>query len=289
MDRLKITVLVENTVGVPLELVGEWGLALLMETPDAKILFDTGAQGHVVTNAALLGVDLPTVDALVLSHGHYDHTGGLKAFLQARGRLPVYAHPHLFDSHCSTVPRRRYIGVPFRWLELESLGADFVWVSEPREIAPGLWVSGEVPRRTAFEKGDARLVVWEDPQNGTAQPDPLRDDMSLYAVTPAGLVVILGCAHAGVVNIIEHAREVTGVDKVYGIIGGTHLGPVDEEQRRTTIDYLHKLNLRFLAANHCTGLPTMATLAQIFGPRFKYAPAGAAFELPSPSAVVSTV
>ncbi|MGQ9497966.1 MAG: MBL fold metallo-hydrolase [Desulfotomaculales bacterium] len=280
MDRLKVTVLSENTVGAPLGLVGEWGLALLVETADARVLLDTGAQGHVVANAALLGADLRAVDALVLSHGHYDHTGGLRAFLEVRGRLPVYAHPRLFDYHYSTVPQRRYIGVPFRRAELESLGADFTWVSEPREIAPGLWVSGEVPRRTPFEKGDSRLISLEAPGAVGGKPDPLYDDMSLYAVTPAGLVIVLGCAHAGVVNIIEHARETTGVDRVHGVIGGTHLGPVDEEQRRETIDYLKKLDLRFLAANHCTGLPTIAALAQVFGPRFKYAPAGAVFELP---------
>jgi len=280
VDRLKVTILSENTVGAPLGLVGEWGLALLVETPDARILLDTGAQGHMVANAALLGVDLRTVDALVLSHGHYDHTGGLKAFLEVRGRLPVYAHPRLFDFHYSTVPHKHYVGVPFRLAELKSLGADFVWVREPREIAPGLWVSGEVPRRTSFERGDPRLISLEDPEDDTGKPDPLYDDMSLYAVTPPGLVVILGCAHAGVVNIVEHAREVTGVDAVYGVIGGTHLGPVDEEQRRATTEYLEKLNLQFLAANHCTGLSTITTLAQFFGPRFRYAPAGATFELP---------
>lgn len=274
---LKITVLSENTVGVPLGLAGEWGLALLVETPEAKILFDTGEQGFAVANAAVLGVDLSTVDALVLSHGHYDHTGGLKSFLRLRGRIPVHAHPDVFALHYVSLAQERYIGIPFRRVELESLGADFVFVSEPKEIAPGLWVSGQVPRRTSFEKGDARLFCLE---NGTRKADPFNDDMSLYAVTPKGLMIILGCAHAGMVNIVEHAREVTGVEKVYGILGGTHLGPVEESQRQATVDYLQRLGLQFLAANHCTGLPVIATLAQLFGPRFRYAPAGFVFELP---------
>ncbi|HIE11838.1 MAG TPA: MBL fold metallo-hydrolase [Desulfotomaculum sp.] len=274
---LKITVLSENTVGAPLGLVGEWGLALLVETPDAKLLFDTGEQGFAVANAAALGIDLKTVDAVVLSHGHYDHTGGLKSFLRLRGRIPIYAHPDVFALRYAALHQERYIGIPFRRAEIESLGAEFVFVTGPKEIAPGLWVSGQVPRRTGFEKGDARLFCLKD---GARKPDPFNDDMSLYAVTSKGIMVILGCAHAGVVNIVEHAREVTGVEKIYGILGGTHLGPVAEEQRRATIDYLQRLGLEFLAANHCTGLPVSAALAHRFGDRFRHAPVGSVFELP---------
>ncbi|MEW6426097.1 MAG: MBL fold metallo-hydrolase [Bacillota bacterium] len=167
--------------------------------------------------------------------------------------------------------------MPFCREELESLGADFVLGEEPREIAPGLLISGEVPRKTAFEEGDSRLFCLED---GKKAPDPLCDDMSLYCATPEGLVIILGCAHAGLVNITEHARQVTGVNRIYGIVGGTHLGPVADAQRDATIAYLQRLDLAFLAANHCTGLPVMARLAALFGARFHFAPAGASFTLP---------
>ncbi len=274
---VKITVLSENTVGLPNGLIGEWGLALLVETAGTKILFDTGERGNLLANAAALGINLREVDALVMSHGHYDHTGGMRDFLRLRGRVPVYVHPDFFALHYGAPPREHYIGVPFRRKELESLGADFIFEQEPQQIAPGLWVSGEVPRRTSFEKGDSRLFCLE---NGHRVPDPFRDDMSLYCVTEEGVVVILGCAHAGVVNIVEHARQVTGVDRIYGIIGGTHLGPAPKEQQEATIAYLQNLDLKFLAANHCTGLPVMARLAAIFGPVFHFAPAGASFILP---------
>ncbi|WP_027718787.1 MBL fold metallo-hydrolase [Desulfovirgula thermocuniculi] len=274
---VKVTVLVENTVGLPTGLVGEWGLALLVEKEGRAILFDTGGRGNIVANARALGVDLKKVEALVLSHGHFDHTGGMRDFLLARGRLPVYVHPAFFALHYSAQPRERYVGVPFRRAELESLGAEFREVREPVEILPGLWVSGEVPRKTAFERGDPNLFCLEGNQK---VPDPFRDDMSFYCVTAEGLVVILGCAHAGVVNIVEHARQVTGVSRVYGIIGGTHLGPVSKEQQEATIAYLKDLDLSFLAANHCTGLPMMARLAAIFGSAFHFAPAGASFTLP---------
>jgi 7,8-dihydropterin-6-yl-methyl-4-(beta-D-ribofuranosyl)aminobenzene 5'-phosphate synthase len=276
--EVKITVVCENTVGTPAGLTGEWGLAMLVETGGKKILFDTGERGEVVNNAASLGADLRAVDALVLSHGHYDHTGGLRSFLRCRGRLPVYAHPGLFAPHYVSLNGDSFIGVPYRREELASLGADFVFVREPVEIAPGLFVSGEVPRTTDFEEGDGRLFCPDAGGNKTA--DPLADDMSLYCVLPEGLLIILGCAHAGVVNIVRHARQVTGVDRVYGIIGGTHLGPVRDAQREATIAFLKELDLKFFAANHCTGLPVIARLAAVFGPRFSFAPAGSVFSLP---------
>ncbi len=273
---VKITVLSENTSG-SIGLIGEWGLSMVVECSEKKILFDTGMHGQMVANADFLGIDLRSLDALVLSHGHCDHTGGMRAFLGRRGRLPVHAHPDLFALHYVSLPRERYAGIPFCQKELESLGADFLFGREPREIASGLWVSGEVPRGTPFETGDSRLICF---RNASKEPDPLADDMSLYCTTADGLVIILGCAHAGLVNIIRHARQVTGVERVYGIIGGTHLGAVSDAQREATLDFLKQLNLQFLAANHCTGLPVIARLATLFGSSFHFAPAGTCYTLP---------
>ncbi len=273
---LKVTVVCENTVGIPKNLVGEWGLSLHLEINGRKILFDTGEQGNLPANATALGLDLKQVEALVLSHGHYDHTGGLRAFLRCRGSLPVYAHPALFAPHYAEGPR--YIGIPFCRKELESLGADFVLAGEPREVLPGIWVSGEVPRETTFEQTDNRLYCLENGKK--ISPDPLADDLSLYCVIPEGLVIILGCAHAGLVNIIQHARKITGVSRIYGIIGGTHLGPAPVAQLEATIAYLQDLDLQLLSANHCTGLPVISRLASLFGPRFRFGPAGSVFTLP---------
>lgn len=274
-EQLKITVLSENTVGLPKGIVGEWGLSLLVEAGNNIVLFDTGAGGQLVANAAALGVDLQRVQCLVMSHGHYDHSGGLRAFLSLRRALPVYVHPEFFSTHYAALPQPLYIGVPFCREELESLGAEFIYTREPREICPGLWCSGEVPRESKFEKGDPRLCrrVGE----GQMETDPFLDDMSLYCQTHQGILIILGCAHAGLVNIVNHAQQVTGEKKIFGIIGGTHLGPVAKEQQKATIEFLTQLDLQFLAANHCTGLPIMAKLAGIFGPRFSFAPAGASF------------
>ncbi|MEW6446493.1 MAG: MBL fold metallo-hydrolase [Bacillota bacterium] len=273
---MKVTVLVENTVGRTLPIFGEHGLSLWLEFDGHKVLFDTGHCGSVVTNAFRLGVDLRAAEAVILSHGHSDHTGGLRDVLNLIGRpVPVYGHPDIFSGHRVSSPADRYVGIPFSREELEAAGAEFVLVEQPLEAFAGFWLSGEVPRRTPFEKGDPRMYVYQ----GTEQvPDPVADDLSLYIETPAGLVILLGCAHAGVVNIIEHARAVTGVNKVAAILGGTHLGPVAPEQMEATVSYLKELDLKLLAANHCTGLPKAAYLAGIFGERFSFAPAGESFE-----------
>lgn len=275
---LKFAVLSENTVGNSRGLVGEWGLSIFIEVNGMKILFDTGESGGLLNNADVMGIDLKSVEALVLSHGHYDHTGGIRSFLRCRGKLPVYAHPSLFACHCSTPEKPRYIGVPYKKELLESLGAEFVFVKGPLKITPGVFISGEVPRKMVFKSADETLYSLENDRK--IMPDPFHDDMSLYCVIPAGLFIVLGCAHAGLVNIVEHAREVTGESRVWGIIGGTHLGPAPVEQQEATINYLRELDLQFLGANHCTGLAVIARLANIFGAHFRYCPAGSIYTIP---------
>ena len=277
MKRLKVTILVENTVGIPLGLLSEWGLSMLLDFGDERILFDTGEQGNLISNAQILGHDLRQIDRVILSHGHYDHTGGLLKFLQYRGRVSVYAHPDLFTGHYGRGLKQGdiYLGVPFRPEKLESAGAEFHWHREPVELRPGLWLSGEIPRETAFERVDDRLV---EIKGGQAVQDTVRDDFSLFYVTDLGLVILLGCAHSGLVNIVEHAKRVTGEGRVRAILGGTHLGPATPNQQKQTIDYLRGLDLTCLAPNHCTGLGMLSKLAAEFPGAFAYATAGTTLE-----------
>ncbi|KUO51629.1 MAG: MBL fold metallo-hydrolase [Desulfitibacter sp. BRH_c19] len=275
---LKITVLVENTVGISIGLVGEWGLSFLIEIEGKTILFDTGATGAIVPNARTLGINLEDVDLVVLSHGHYDHTGGLRSFLQYyKGSLDIIAHPDIFKARYTvTDGKLRHVGIPYTRAELEGLGANFQLITQPLEIAPNLFVSGEVPRNSTVENQDLRLKVLEGDQQLI---DSVLDDFSLYVPTEAGLVIILGCAHAGIINIVEHARKVTGISKIHSIIGGTHLGPLPKVRQEETIEFLKSLDLKLFAPNHCTGPQVSAELYNIFADSFKFVSAGSSFIL----------
>jgi 7,8-dihydropterin-6-yl-methyl-4-(beta-D-ribofuranosyl)aminobenzene 5'-phosphate synthase len=262
----KLTVITENTVpGKVGGLYAEHGFSLFLERPNARLLFDVGPAGiATLNNAPRLGIDLRSADALVLSHGHMDHTGGLLAFLRAIGkRIPVYAHPDVFSNRYSRhAGRVTYVGMPFKREALEAMGADFNLAGEFREIATGIYLSGQIPRRRAFETGDTELFVKQD---GEYIRDPLRDDQSMAVETGEGLALILGCCHAGLINTVDHFQAKLPGRPIHTIIGGTHLGFAPAEQLLETIAQLKTLGIKRLGLSHCTGLQAGARLAQELG------------------------
>jgi 7,8-dihydropterin-6-yl-methyl-4-(beta-D-ribofuranosyl)aminobenzene 5'-phosphate synthase len=202
------------------------------------------------------------VDRVVLSHGHYDHTGGLLPLLRGCGGKEVLAHPEVFA--------RRYrvkdtgesisIGIPYTEEILRGAGARFDFAEGFREIAPGIYLTGEVPRRNLFETGDSGLFC----DDAGCRPDPLRDDQSLIIVTVRGLVLVLGCCHGGIVNTIAHARERTGVGDVYAVLGGTHLGFSAPRQLEQTMASLREYGVGKIIGSHCTGFAASARLLREF-------------------------
>ena len=269
--RAKITIVVDNSVPTqaPKPFLGEHGLSMLLELGGERLLFDTGQGGAVIHNLGLLGIAPASLDAIALSHGHYDHTGGLAPVLERAGkRLPVYLHERAFgEKYSDSGGTRRFIGMPMRRARLAALGADFHGVGEPRAWRPNVWLSGPVPRSTPYETGDAHLLA-PDAASGCDCQDPLEDDMALFCRTPRGLVVIGGCAHSGLVNMVRHGFGVTGCERLHGWIGGTHLGPAGSEQQEATLGQLIEFAPDFVAANHCTGFRMMARLQAAFGERF---------------------
>lgn len=277
----RLTVITENTVpGKADGLYAEHGFSLFLDRPDAKLLFDAGPAGiATLHNAPRLGVDLRIADGIVLSHGHQDHTGGLVGVLRAMDkRVRVYAHPGIFaDRYGKRGDRVRYSGLPFKREALEGMGADFDLSAEFREIAPGVYLSGEIPRRRAFETGDAEMFVKRD---GELVRDPLPDDQSLAVETAEGLALILGCCHAGLINTIDHFQGKLPGRPIHTVIGGTHLAFAPPDQLRETIAILKGLNMKRLGLSHCTGLSAGARLAQEFGEAVAFCTVGYSLTLP---------
>jgi 7,8-dihydropterin-6-yl-methyl-4-(beta-D-ribofuranosyl)aminobenzene 5'-phosphate synthase len=275
---LKITTLSENTAGLG-NFLGEWGLSILVETAGAKILFDTGQSISASHNADLLGIDLNKINKIVLSHGHYDHTGGLLPILRRmRKEIEIIAHPDIWQAKYATREgeEERYIGIPCHRQTLERLGAKFKLTKKAVRITDNIMTSGEIPMVTDYEKIEPYLVVKEGKR---FLPDNLLDDQALIIKTRKGLVVVLGCAHRGIINTLYHAQKITKVKAINTVVGGCHLMDATEERIWLTIAALKELGVRRIGACHCTGLPAAAIMAQEFGDRFFFNNAGTIIDL----------
>jgi 7,8-dihydropterin-6-yl-methyl-4-(beta-D-ribofuranosyl)aminobenzene 5'-phosphate synthase len=276
--ELRITTLSENTAGLG-NFLGEWGLSMLIESDQANILFDTGQSISTSHNAELMDIDLSQVDKIVLSHGHFDHTGGLKQCLSKIGKeIEIIAHPDIWQAKYSTRQgeEEREIGIPFSRRELESLGAHFNLTTKPVKITDNIMTTGEIPMKTDYEKIEPYLQVKEGKR---LKPDKLLDDQALIINTEPGLVVILGCAHRGIINTIYHAQNLTGVKAIDTVLGGCHLMDASEERLWLTIVALKELDVKRLGVSHCTGLPASAIMAQEFGEKFFFNNAGTRISL----------
>ncbi len=276
--KLRITTLSENTAGIG-NFLAEWGLSILVETDEVNILLDTGQSISASYNADILGIDLSKIDKIVLSHGHFDHTGGLRQILRRmKKEVEIIAHPDMWAVKCVRREgwRGGYVGIPFQRQELESLGAVFNLTAKPVKITDNIMTTGEIPMVTDFEEIDASLFVKED--TGW-QPDKLLDDQALIIETEPGLVVILGCAHRGVINTLYHAQQLTGVKPIHALLGGCHLFGASEQRIQSTIAALKELDVQRLGLSHCTGLPAAGIMAREFGEKFFYNNAGTSISL----------
>ncbi|MCP4672807.1 MAG: MBL fold metallo-hydrolase, partial [Desulfobacula sp.] len=227
MDKTKITILCENRAGVTKNIVGEHGFSALVENNGRKILLDTGQGLGLKSNAKTLGIDLGQLDTIVLSHGHYDHTGGLSQLLPFSQTTSIIAHPDIFGpkySHKKDNVNKpfNYIGSP---LSKDVLKADpnceLKLTRDFQKISDKIFFSGQIPRVTDFEINDKRLKI---KQQKSFMEDPLFDDTSLLIETGKGPVILTGCAHSGIVNVMKHFEKMTDHSQFHAVIGGTHLG-----------------------------------------------------------------
>lgn len=262
---VRITTLVENSVPMGSAGIAEHGLSFYIETKERRILFDTGQGKALAPNSKILGIDPAAVDTVVLSHGHHDHAGGLPVLLTYTGSFTLFGHPALFSRKLSkTKEGFVYRGIPVSREQLEQAGVKLRLSRSPMDIAPGMKTSGEIPMHTDFESVADGIFL--ETEQGPV-PDPLADDLCMAVKTDAGLVIVLGCTHRGLINSLDHLLDLTGERRIHAIVGGLHLGRASGSHIRRVIERLRDYDIERIGVCHCTGMPAILELSRVFGDR----------------------
>jgi 7,8-dihydropterin-6-yl-methyl-4-(beta-D-ribofuranosyl)aminobenzene 5'-phosphate synthase len=273
---VRLTILVDNLAKSGL--VVEHGFSAWVETGAQRILFDTGQGTALAHNARDLDVDLGSAGYLVLSHGHYDHTGGLVGVVQRAPDVKIHAHPGVLKARYAI----REAGVkPIGLadaarltLECERCGR-VNWTTAATEISPGVSLSGPIPRATEYESTGGPFFLDVEGM----RPDPIEDEIALWIVTPKGLVVIMGCGHAGVINTLRHAMATSGVSRVHAVVGGFHLLEASPQRIERTLQALNEISPDLIVPVHCTGEGAIESLSQALSNRVQPGQAGMVLEL----------
>jgi 7,8-dihydropterin-6-yl-methyl-4-(beta-D-ribofuranosyl)aminobenzene 5'-phosphate synthase len=270
---VRITILADNVAG-PRGLLAEHGLSLWIETGGRRVLFDAGQGLALAHNAAALGIPLARADAVVLSHGHYDHTGGLAVVLRGRRGVPVYAQPEVLARRYSRRSgESREVAMPAAAREALTRHAVFRSSRVPLTACGSLRLTGSIPRLAEHESEAEPFFLDEEGR----EPDPIADDQAAFVEARAGSVVLLGCAHAGVVNTLCRVESLT-TRPVHAVVGGMHLSAAGPDRIAATVRALAERDVKCVVPCHCTGLAATAALSRELGERCRPGHAGAAFD-----------
>jgi 7,8-dihydropterin-6-yl-methyl-4-(beta-D-ribofuranosyl)aminobenzene 5'-phosphate synthase len=252
-DEVKVTAIIENTSNKP-GFYAEHGLSMLieiiLEDEITKILMDAGQSTFAfLNNVQRLKIDLTEIDAIVISHGHFDHTGALLDILRKISKkITIIAHPNMFDKKYSSHTRLRYIGVPFSKEDLQQKGI-LTLTKTPVKVSQSACTTGEINRISSSPLSNKLLVN----KNEMLVKDELFDDQALIVNKKEGFIIIAGCAHSGIINTIYHAQKLANREEVIAIIGGFHLIESSPEVIEETLMVLKTLNLNVVAPCHCSG------------------------------------
>ena len=259
---ITITTLVNNAA--PDGFQSEHGLSFWIDYNGKHVLFDAGQTDIIQKNAEQIGINLANTDTVILSHGHYDHTGGIPSVFTAAEKATLYLHPRAMDLKYSRKGGRvKMIGMSEATKEVVHLvdgKGKMVWTELPTEVFPGLFVTGTIPRTTSFEDTGGDFYLDEN----CTRPDELLDDQAIYFKTENGLAVLLGCGHAGVVNTLSYILGLTGEKQIHTVVGGMHLLNASLERIEYTIDALKRYGVQEIGMAHCTGDYAMQKLKEAF-------------------------
>lgn len=252
---MKLIVLEDNNTFINDYYFGEPAVSYYIEDSDDKILFDTGYSGIFMKNAELMNLDLDNVNKLVISHGHDDHTGGLKSFLTKPKNIELIAHPDCFEYKENKL--ENYIGSPLTKDELSNLST-LSLSKTPIKISKNITFLGEIPSLNDFEP---RYSIGKTIKNDQKIEDTLHDDSAIVYQSEKGLFIITGCSHSGICNIIEYAKKVCKDNRIIGILGGFHLFDTDERLEKT-INYFDENNIQLIYPCHCVSLQAKIKMTQ---------------------------
>lgn len=272
---MRVTTLVENRGAG--ELGGEHGIAFWVEVQGERpLLFDTGQSGILVQNAQRLGVDLAHTRAIIFSHGHYDHTNGLSTVLEKARPERIYVPVNFFAGHFRG--EHKYIGMNFTRQELQARGLQIVSVTDDViDLGSNVFIITNIPRSTDYEVVTDPFMI---EQNGQLVAEDFQDELALVLRTKQGVVLLVGCSHCGVVNIARHAARAFGENRIFALIGGTHLVSADAARINNTIADLRDLGVELLAASHCTGEKAERQMRAAFKEKFCPNVSGTTFSFP---------
>jgi 7,8-dihydropterin-6-yl-methyl-4-(beta-D-ribofuranosyl)aminobenzene 5'-phosphate synthase len=273
---LTVTTLIENSPGEHKGLATEHGLCFHVAAGETRLLFDTGQSGAILDNAARLRIDLSRLDHVILSHGHYDHSGGLRRLARECPGFSLTVGRGFFDEKFGDRGHaREFLGNNFGPAFLEEAGIPWSYLDEPvRGLAPGVRVLTGFPRVHPGEKVNPRFTVR---RGGAMQPDDFSDEVLVALDSPKGLVILLGCSHPGVCNMLDAVKARLG-GPIHAVLGGAHLVEADRPGLDAALSYFEESGIAVIGLSHCTGDAAMGELGR-FADRFYHNRTGSVLDV----------